>query len=116
MDARKKVYLMIALLTLRKKCWMRNRWNQFVVPKLCDTYTNSCQCDPSPAEETIMDQLSKDCQDVYHVDNYDNNDDGDYYDGDTNYANHAIRHIAEGNDDRCRSVLTASKTNCPLYL
>ena len=31
-----------------------------------------------------MDQLSKDCQDVYHVDNYDNydnNDDGDYYDG-----------------------------------
>ena len=88
------------------------------MPKLCDTYTNSCQCDPSPAEETIMDQLSKDCQDVYHVDkydNYDNNDDGDYYDVDTNYANHAIRHIAEGNDDRCRGVLTTSKTNCPLH-
>ena len=65
-----------------------------------------------------MDQLSKDCQDVYHVDkydNYDNNDDGDYYDGDTNYANHAIRHIAEGNDDRCRGVLTTSRTNCPLH-
>ena len=41
--------------------------------------------------------------------------DDDYCDGDTNYANHAIRLIAEGNDDRCRGVLTTSRTNCPLH-
>jgi len=52
-----------------KKMLNEKQMKSFLVPKLCDTYTNSCQCDPSPAEETKINQLSKDFQDVYHVDN-----------------------------------------------